>query len=125
MPLRFRTAYRYVSGRSYPGQPGDLHLRGHVIAPEGCCPGTVPEAEAERWRAALLESVQAHQRVNAGWWADLLSRERLALTCACWRPERCVRLVIAEALARLGALYEGEETVGPLLPPSSARPTAR
>ena len=47
------------------------------------------------------------------------------LTCACWRPERCVRLVLAEALAQLGATYEGEETVGPLLPPTAPRAAER
>ena len=125
MPLRVRTAYRFVFGSRHPGLPGDLHLRGHAIAPEGCCPWSVPAGEAERWRATLLVSVEAHCRVNRGWWMALLARERVVLTCACWRPERCVRLVLAEALAQLGATYEGEETVGPLLPPTAPRAAER
>src|SRR5689334_10945285 len=114
MQLRVRTAYRFVFGAIHPGLPGDLHLRGHLIAPEGCCPNIMLEAEAERWRQALLHSIEGHRRANRAWWAELLAREQVVLTCGCWRPDRCVRLVLAQVLARLGATYEGEETVGPL-----------
>lgn len=109
MPLRVRSARRFVGSVTQEHRIGDLYLTRHPIAPEGCCPWGPPESEVARWRAALLESIRGYYRVNRGWFAELLAREQVTLTCSvCLAPERCVRLVLAQVLVRLGAVYEGE-----------------
>jgi uncharacterized protein YeaO (DUF488 family) len=64
-------------------------------------------AYAEAYRGEMRQSF-VHQRAA---WSELLSRQRVVLLCYCnldRHPDKCHRIVLAEILAKCGAVYLGE-----------------
>lgn len=127
VPLLVRTAYRSLV---YDPPPDALDLVLFApFVPEGCYwqpPG--PGAGVNGWRAAVLGRMREHYQAQRVWWDELLARPTVALICNCRTPDGCVRVVLAEALEKLGAVYQGEELPIPpppfVLPPLPARRSA-
>lgn len=69
------------------------------------------ELTDERWAeyvASYTLEMRASYRVRRFTWDALLARPRVVLACYCTDPDRCHRRVLAEILAKLGAIDEGE-----------------
>lgn len=63
-----------------------------------------PEQYTERYLALLRTSYrQKHQK-----WEDLLQQSRVTLVCFCSHGMFCHRLILADVLTKLGAVYMGE-----------------
>lgn len=64
------------------------------------------------YRELFLEEMRLSYRRHRGAWLELLARERVVLCCYCGTHGRCHRRVVAEILARLGAVDCGELAAG-------------
>jgi hypothetical protein len=69
------------------------------------------EAAEQAWAAyvpAYVAEMRASWRAHPEAWRGLLARPRVVLTCYCARRERCHRGLLAEMLAKCGAVDCGE-----------------
>ena len=85
----------------------DLHMLGrllHHIKSNDALVDLAWESYAERYRAEMAES----QWRCVGHWETLLTRDRVVLVCYCRNWTRCHRRLLAQILAELGAVNDGE-----------------
>lgn len=113
MPLLVRTGRRRLVGPR-PADALDITRTPHLHALDWPARGATPGARAE-YEAQALAALRTHYREHRAWWVELLGRESVTLTCnihptPTWGDgDRCVRVLLAEVLVKLGAVYEGEE----------------
>lgn len=86
---------------------------------EHYCEGNMLEQATSIERAAYSDYVPAYveemRQSYRRWrskWEELLARDSVTLCCYCTDPERCHRRILAEILAKLGAVDEGERQPG-------------
>lgn len=80
------------------GDDGEAQCRAVILA------GAAWDLYREAYTLEMRESYRRHRPV----WDALLARERVVLVCYCTDARRCHRSVLAEILAKLGAINEGE-----------------
>jgi hypothetical protein len=83
--------------------------------------GPAAERAWAEYVPAYVEEMRASRRAHPEAWRALLARERVVLTCYCPRRERCHRGLLAEILARCGAVDGGELAAQPRIPDPATR----
>ena len=112
MPLLVRTGRRRLTIPA-PADALDITRTPHLHALDWPARGATPGAIAQ-YEEQALAVLRTHYREHRDWWAERLQRPSVTLLCnihprpAWGEGQRCVRVLLAEVLVKLGAVYPGE-----------------